>query len=161
MFLSAKKRGSKKKLYYFDYKKLTNSFIVRRCIPNFNKTHFMKKLLYSVAIIAAFSLSSCKKAYECTCEQTQKYTYKAIMSQWQDEVDGPNETLPDPSESYTTVVTVDKTTKAQANASCASSEETELTEKRDWNDQDSDSDLNEPAYSVTHVIETECSLEKK
>ncbi len=128
----------------------------------------MKKVILSIAVLAALSTTSCKKAYECTCETTYSTSYEAVLNDtdYEEYADDANdaeaETEYNDHDVNKTVVTVDKTSKAAANASCVDSENTETeTEQSDYNDADSDDNTSEAGVIETTVTKTDCSLEKK
>lgn len=115
-----------------------------------------------MAVLTAFMTTSCKKAYECTCDHTDSYSYSAIMSQWQDDVDIYNNAITtDPLDTETSVTTLEKTTKADANTVCANTVNSYTNEYPDTGDQDLDGNTQEAAYSRTDVNTIDCSLEKK
>ena len=115
-----------------------------------------------MAVLAAFLTTSCKKAYECTCSETESTTYAAVMSQYSAIVDNANTAEQEdikPTNNW--VTTFEKTTKANANESCASSESTVVNTTQDTGDADTDGNDLEAAYTQTIVTKTDCSVEKK
>ena len=125
----------------------------------------MKKLTLIITALAVVSLASCKKAYDCTCEsKVTSETYASLMDEFDTFVEDANEEIDETVvETVTTTVgSLDKTSKATANAACAtSSETTDYYEEADNDDADADDDYYESAYSVTTVSTTTCTLEKK
>lgn len=125
----------------------------------------MKKITLILSGLVVLSLASCKKAYDCTCEtKVTSATYTSLMNEYDTFVDGVNDNIADSEadNSTTTVISLDKISKANANANCVKSvESTDYSEEPDDSDADGDNDENESAYSVEYILETTCELEKK
>ncbi len=125
----------------------------------------MKKIVLSFTILAALTTASCKKAYECTCEEATSRSYQAAI----DNIDYINDAN-DANHAETTalkntnktVSTIDKTSKSAANATCSNSEKTETSNYRnDYNDADNDGNYLEDGVTQTTVIQRTCILEKQ
>lgn len=124
----------------------------------------MRNLSLLIMALVVISLSSCKKAYDCTCKTTKvSESYKAVMSQYEDLADDENDAIADEvnNDFEESVYSMDKTSKAEANAVCSSSESTYVEELEDDMDLDNDNDDLEVAATYTRVDKTECSLAKK
>jgi len=124
----------------------------------------MKKLTLFVAILSVLSLASCKKAYDCTCKTTETSdTYTSEMTQFNTYVENQNKNVEDDitNDNTETVISMDKTSKANANAGCTSTVTTDVNEYADGGDADGDDDENEIAYTRTTVYTTDCELAKK
>lgn len=124
----------------------------------------MKKIILSIAVLAVLFTTSCKKAYECVCDETYSYSYEALFSAYSADAAAANQNAAnDQTDNYaSTVTTLDKTTKAAANAACTSSETvTTWEEDNDYSDADSDGDFAEAGLKGIQTTKSECSLEKK
>ncbi len=122
----------------------------------------MKRVILSIAVLTAFLTASCKKAYECSCEETQSKLYTVVISEWADDVEFWNENEADFS-GHTTknVTTMDKTAKSYARASCASYENVQTEEFRDIGDKNNNANQQEVAYKIITTTQGNCSLEKQ
>lgn len=129
----------------------------------------MKKLIFSIAALVALTTTSCKKAYECTCTSSEaSNSYAAVLQDPAyvtyaanaNQAEANDESTP---ETTTTTHTLDKTTKADVNAECKSTETVSTSTPfggNDYNDYDNDGNTDEAGVLQTSTTKTECEIEK-